>query len=170
MNDGAAQDGPERGSSGRGGEAASAGGFSPRGASGRGGVALEKAVLYVTWLVPVLEQFPRSQRFLLGDRLQGLALDTVEALVEATYTKAPVDALRRVNLKLEQQRLMVRVAYNLRYLGADRHGFTCRGCLTTKLSRRQALARVIPNCVLWCSRLVRTARTAQVQRHGFLYR
>lgn len=32
-------------------------------------------MLYITWLVPVLAQFPRSQRFLLGDRLQGLALD-----------------------------------------------------------------------------------------------
>lgn len=33
-------------------------------------------MLYATWLVPVLEQFPRSQRFLLGDRLQTAALDT----------------------------------------------------------------------------------------------
>ena len=83
-------------------------------------------MLYITWLIPVLEQFPRSQRFLLGDRLQGLALDTVEALVEATYTKAPVDALRRVNVKLEQQRLMVRLAYNLRFLNVDRYEYACR--------------------------------------------
>lgn len=94
--------------------------------SGRGGIALEKAMLYITWLIPVLESFPRSQRFLLGDRLQGLALDTVEALVEATYTKAPVETLRRVNIRLEQQRLMVRLAYNLRYLNGDRYEFACR--------------------------------------------
>lgn len=110
---------------GRGGAAASAG-ASSRGASGRGGVALEKSMLYITWLIPVLEQFPRSQRFLLGDRLQGLALDTVEALVEATYTKAPVEPLRRVNVKLEQQRLMVRLAYNLRLLSVDRYEHACR--------------------------------------------
>lgn len=36
-------------------------------------------MLYITWLVPVLEQFPRSQRFLLGDRLQGMTLDLLEA-------------------------------------------------------------------------------------------
>jgi hypothetical protein len=48
-----------------------------REASGRGGIALEKAMLYLTWLIPVLEGFPRSQRFLLGDRLQTLGMDMV---------------------------------------------------------------------------------------------
>ena len=55
----------------------------------RGGPALERVVLFITWLVPVLERFPRSQRFLLGDRLQGLALDLLDLRVEAQYRKAP---------------------------------------------------------------------------------
>jgi len=32
------------------------------------GVALEKAYRFVLWVVPTVEKFPRSQRFLLGDR------------------------------------------------------------------------------------------------------
>jgi hypothetical protein len=92
----------------------------------RGGAALEKAVLFLTWLVPVLERFPRSQKFLLGDRLQSLALRTVEDLVEATYTKAPTAVLRRVNIGLEQQRVLVRVAYNLRHLDVKRYEFAVR--------------------------------------------
>ncbi|MFM2058593.1 MAG: hypothetical protein RLY71_2978 [Pseudomonadota bacterium] len=97
-----------------------------REASGRGGMALEKAMLYLTWLIPVLEGFPRNQRFLLGDRLQSLGMDVVGLLVEATYTKAPVEPLRRVNLLLEQQRLMLRLAYNLRHLNPTRYEFACR--------------------------------------------
>jgi hypothetical protein len=92
----------------------------------RGGAALDKAVLYLTWLVPVLEKFPRSQKFLLGDRLQTLALRVVEDLVEATYTKAPGPVLRRVNIGLEQQRVLVRVAYNLRHLDVRRYEFAVR--------------------------------------------
>lgn len=57
--------------------------FLPRSAA-RAGVALERALLFATWLVPVLEHFPRSQRFLLGDRLQTLTLDIIEALIEAS--------------------------------------------------------------------------------------
>lgn len=97
-----------------------------REASGRGGIALEKAMLYLTWLIPVLEGFPRSQRFLLGDRLQTLGMDMVGLLVEATYTKAPLEALRRVNILLEQQRLMLRLAYNLRHLNPERYEFASR--------------------------------------------
>ena len=92
----------------------------------RGGAALEKATLYLTWLVPVLEGFARSQKFLLGDRLQTLALRVVEDLVEATYTKAPAAVLRRVNIGLEQQRVLVRVAYNLRHLDVRRYEFAVR--------------------------------------------
>lgn len=92
----------------------------------RGGAALDKAVLFLTWLVPVLEKFPRSQKFLLGDRLQSLALRTVEDLVEATYTKAPGVVLRRVNIGLEQQRVLFRVAYNLHHLDVKRYEFSAR--------------------------------------------
>ena len=33
------------------------------------GVALEKAYQFILWLVPTGEKFPRSQKFLLGDRM-----------------------------------------------------------------------------------------------------
>ena len=47
------------------------------------GAALESHYRFILWLVPTLERFPRSQRFLLGDRIQGTALDVLERLVEA---------------------------------------------------------------------------------------
>ena len=43
---------------------------------------------FLLWLVPAVEKFPRSQKFLLGDRLRNTALDVLEPLVEATYTHA----------------------------------------------------------------------------------
>ena len=50
---------------------------------------------FVLWLVPTVEHFPRSQKFLLGDRMQSTALDCREQLIEATYTKASETALAR---------------------------------------------------------------------------
>ena len=49
------------------------------------GIALEKAYQFMLWLMPTVEKFPRSQKFLLGDRMQSAALDIIEGLVEATY-------------------------------------------------------------------------------------
>ena len=51
------------------------------------GAALEAHYQFIRWLVPALERFPRSQKFLLGDRIEGTALDVLECLIEATYTR-----------------------------------------------------------------------------------
>jgi hypothetical protein len=40
--------------------------------------------LFSMCLVPMVEKFPRSQEFLLGDRMQSPALDVLERLIEAT--------------------------------------------------------------------------------------
>ncbi len=61
---------------------------------------LEKTYQFVLWLVPTVDKFPRAQKFLLGDRIQSSALDVLEGLVEAAYTKARGPILARVNLGL----------------------------------------------------------------------
>ncbi len=37
------------------------------------GPALEALYRFLLWLVPTVEKFPRSQKFLLGDRIQATA-------------------------------------------------------------------------------------------------
>jgi hypothetical protein len=53
---------------------------------------------FILWLVPTVERFPRSQKFLLGDRMQSTALDVLERLIEATYTRARSPMLAAANL------------------------------------------------------------------------
>ena len=78
------------------------------------GAALESHYRFVLWLIPTLEGFPRSQRFLLGDRIQGTALDVLERLVEATYSRRRSGHLAGANLGLEKLRFFVRLAHDLR--------------------------------------------------------
>lgn len=51
------------------------------------GMAVERAYRFVLWLTPAVEKFPRAQKYLLGDRIQALALDVLEDPIEATYTR-----------------------------------------------------------------------------------
>jgi|TARA_B100001964_G_C14076889_1_gene528419 four helix bundle protein len=92
----------------------------------RTGPALEKAYQFMLWLVPTVEKFPRSQKFLLGDRMQGAALDVIEDLIEATYTKDGRAALRRANLKLQKLRYLFRIAKDLRHLDPRRYEHAAR--------------------------------------------
>ena len=50
------------------------------------GPALEKTYQFLVWLVPVVDGFPQRQKYLLGDRIETTALDTLEGLIDATYS------------------------------------------------------------------------------------
>jgi len=95
-------------------------------AAKQSGIALEKDYQFMLWLMPTVEKFPRSQKFLLGDRMQGAALDIIEGLVEATYTRNRLPVLRAVNLKLEQLRYLFRLATDLKFLDARRYEHAAR--------------------------------------------
>lgn len=87
---------------------------------------LEKMYQFVLWLIPTVDKFPRAQKFLLGDRLQGAALDVLEGLVEAAYTRARAPILARVNLGLEKLRFLFRLSRDLGYLDLRRYEFAAR--------------------------------------------
>ena len=90
------------------------------------GVALESHYRFLLWLVPAVERFPRSQKFLLGDRIQCVALDVLERLIEATYTKQRSDHLAKANLGLEKLRFLFRLARDLRCLDHRRYEHAAR--------------------------------------------
>ena len=68
----------------------------------------------------------KSYQFLLGDRLQTLALDVQESLIEATYAKSPTTHLQNCNLRLEKLRFLLRLCMDLRYLDLGRYEFSAR--------------------------------------------
>ncbi|MGA2293280.1 diversity-generating retroelement protein Avd [Bradyrhizobium sp.] len=92
----------------------------------RTGPALEAHQQFMLWLVPVVERFPRAQKFLLGDRIQSTALDVLEALIEATYTRDRRGHLARANLGLEKLRVLFRLATELRHLDPRRYEYAAR--------------------------------------------
>ncbi|MCY4119753.1 MAG: four helix bundle protein [Acidobacteria bacterium] len=92
----------------------------------RTGPALEAMYRFVLWLVPTVERFPRSQKFLLGDRLQATALDVLERLIDATYTRARGPHLAAANLGIEKLRFLCRLAKDLRHLDGQRYGHASR--------------------------------------------
>ena len=81
---------------------------------------------FLLWLVPTIEGFPRSQKFMLGDRIQSIALAVLEALIEATYSRSRDRQLSEANLGLEKLRVLFRLAKDLRHLDARRYEHAAR--------------------------------------------
>ena len=98
--------------------------------------ALEAMYRFMLWLVPTVEKFPRSQKPLLGDRNQLTALDVLERLIEATYTKGRQTALGQANLGIEKLRFLFRLATEMHYLDPRRCEHAAR---SSWLHERRAL-------------------------------
>ena len=72
-------------------------------------------------LLPRTARFPKSVRFTFSGRIDNLALDVFERLVEARYERKAGSALRAASLDLEKLRLLLRVCHDLAYL--DHRGY-----------------------------------------------
>ncbi|MEI7608541.1 MAG: diversity-generating retroelement protein Avd [Rhodospirillaceae bacterium] len=90
------------------------------------GPALEKAYQFMVWLVPVMDAFPQRQKYLLGDRIQTTALDTLEGLIEATYSRSRGGILATVNVRLSKLRFLFRLANDLHLIDRRRYEHAAR--------------------------------------------
>ena len=90
------------------------------------GAALEAHYRFILWLVPAVARFPRNRKFLLGDRIQTTALDVLERLIEATYTRRRTGHLAGANLGLEKLRFLFRLAHDLRAIDRRRYEYAAR--------------------------------------------
>ncbi len=66
---------------------------------------------FITWLIPVAEGFPRSQRFVVTQRLHNAALNFQELLIEANACRNTrrAELLRAADTELRKVRLYLRL-------------------------------------------------------------
>jgi hypothetical protein len=92
----------------------------------RTGPALEAMYQFLLWLVPAVDKFPRNQKFVLGDRIETAALDVLDALIAATYTRGRGSLLTDANLGLERLRFFMRLSCELRLIDTRRYEHAAR--------------------------------------------
>ncbi len=81
---------------------------------------------FILWLIQKINKFPRSQKFVLGDRIETLFLEILELLIEANYLHDKIGLLNQANLKLEKGRYLIRIAKDLHYVNLKAYEFSSR--------------------------------------------
>ncbi len=81
---------------------------------------------FLKWLFEKTEKFPKKVRFSFSSRIDNLALDIVEGIIEARYSKTKKDALRRIDLNMEKLRVLLRLCHDLRCLDNKGYEFASR--------------------------------------------
>ena len=90
-------------------------------------VVLIKWYDFTKWLLDRIDGFPKNQRFIFGQRLTDHALDILELLVEAAYSRRKSDLLATANRKIEMLRWLLRLAQERNLLSGKQYEFSCRG-------------------------------------------
>jgi hypothetical protein len=87
---------------------------------------LSKTYDLILWLLNQIPKFPRSHRFVLGDRMENVALEMLELLIEAAYTRDKVALLKRTNLQLEKLRYLILISKDLKFLSIRQYEFVSK--------------------------------------------
>ena len=77
---------------------------------------------YAKWVLERVESFPKSQRFILGQRLSNHVMDVLETLVKASYAKDKTVLLIQANEGIEMTRWVVRMASDRKLLAPKQFG------------------------------------------------
>lgn len=86
-------------------------------------VVVGKTYDFVLWLLPKVENFPRSYKFSVGDRLACFGLELLVLLVESAYTSDKRRGLEAASQKTNGLRYLLRLSKDLRLLSLDSYGF-----------------------------------------------
>ncbi len=87
--------------------------------------AIQKVYDFIKWVAPIINRFPRDQKFMVGDRLMNHWYDLLEILIEAKYSPkiTRIELLHKANIKLEQIRFIHRLLKDNNMWNLKRHKF-----------------------------------------------
>ncbi len=91
-------------------------------------VILSQTYDLLTWLLPQCDRFPKAQRFVITQRLQGAALDFQEALFEANARSGTrrLAHLEAADAHLNKLRLYLRLAHQWHWLSGGQYEHVSR--------------------------------------------
>ncbi len=80
----------------------------------------------VLWSCHHTARFPRSHRFVLGERIERKLYDLLETLLQAKYTRSRQGLLQQANLALEILRFQMRLANDLHCLRRNSYAYAAK--------------------------------------------
>ena len=80
---------------------------------------------FLEWLLTT-DKFPKKVRFTLSNWIDNLALDFVEHVIDAQYTRDRKIPIRKANLILDKLRILLRIAHKLTFLPHKQYEYANR--------------------------------------------
>lgn len=88
---------------------------------------LEDMIIYkkiyqmILWLYPTIKQFPKSEKFVLGQQLETTALKSLTLFIDANNSEDKTPYLKKMTTELEKLRILLRLAKDLKLLPFNKY-------------------------------------------------
>ena len=89
-------------------------------------IIFEKMYELNLWLFPMVNKFPKAQRFVLGQQIQTLALRITMGIMRANVETQKLPYLKQVSVELDMLRVLTRLAHELRFMSTKQYEFVSK--------------------------------------------
>lgn len=84
---------------------------------------IQKTYDFIKWYIPILNNLPKTHKFLLSDRIITELYSLLENLIRAKYSKQKLNYLIEINTQLEIIRYQTRLLYDFQVINTDRYEY-----------------------------------------------
>ena len=77
----------------------------------------------ILWMYPLINKFPKKQRFILGQQLENTLLDILKGIIQANQESNKFGTLKQVSIDLDKFRILFRLAKDLRFMSIKQYQF-----------------------------------------------
>ena len=79
---------------------------------------------FLKWLLDTTEKFPKKIRFTFSTRIDNLALDILENIIEYKYDReSRRRGYRKINIKFEKLRILLRLCFQLKHISSRQYEY-----------------------------------------------
>ena len=85
-------------------------------------IIYQKTYDFMLWLHPVVNKFPKGQRFILGQRVELKTLDLIHSMIVANAMRDKFLILQQASIELDELRLLIRLSKDLHFINVKQYG------------------------------------------------
>jgi four helix bundle protein len=84
-------------------------------------IIFQKIYDFLLWLYPIVNKFPKSQRFVLGQQIENSVLEMIKVIIRANQVIDKKNYLEEASIKLDVSRILMRLAKDLRFISIKQY-------------------------------------------------
>jgi len=90
-------------------------------------IIYQKVYDLILYIFPIVAKFPKNQRFVLGQQIENGLINLEKLIVQANKEKDKKRTLFKVDVELEQVRLLFRLAHDLGFINMKKYEHISEG-------------------------------------------